>query len=207
MGILTENFNSGLRRAVARASSRSNRLSGRATLALVVLASFLFVACSTGGQSEDAAGAPGEGRGEDAAPDFALELFGNENHPKGELVKLSQFEGQPVVLNFWYPSCPPCRLEMPELEATFQKHKGDGLEFIGVMALILDTVEEGQGFIDEFGITYAVGPDAETKIIIDYGVTSFPTTVFLDKNHRVVRNWAGVLTAEKMEELVAPLLQ
>ena len=173
-------------------------LSARAALMVAVVASFLFVACSTAVQSATS--------GADAAPDFELEVFANENYTRGELVGLSEFEGQPVVINFWYPSCPPCRLETPDLQATFQKHKGD-VQFIGVMAMVLDTVEEGQEFIDEFGITYAVGPDTETKILIDYKASSFPTTVFLDKNHEIVRNWAGVLTEEKLEELVAPLLQ
>ena len=178
---------------------RSPWLSARAALAVAAVASFLFVACSTSAQSAT--------RGEDAAPDFEIEAFANENYTRGELVSLAGFEGQPVLVNFWYPSCPPCRLEMPDLEATFQKHKDEGLKFIGVMAMILDTVEEGQEFIDDFGITYAVGPDAETKILIDYKISSFPTTVFLNKNHEIVRTWAGVLTEEKLEEIVAPLLQ
>ncbi len=174
-------------------------------LGVLALAFVAVLACSTS--------TPGDGgtapavRSEDAAPDFSLELFGNENYAKGELIELSQYEGQPVAVNFWYPSCPPCRLEMPDLEATFKKYKDAGLVLIGVQALVLDTVEEGQAFIDEFGITYAVGPDTETQILIDYGVANFPTTVFLDKDHNVVRKWTGILTAEKLDELIEPLLQ
>ena len=135
------------------------------------------------------------------APDFDLEVFANENHAKGEVVSLSQFKGRPVVLNFWYPSCAPCALEMPDLEATFKNHKADGLQFIGVMFLGLDTPEAGQEFIDETGITYAIGPDSG-DIVLDYVVIGFPTTVFLNEKHEIVRSWVGLLTAEKIEELL-----
>ena len=176
------------------------RLSRRwAVPALAVLAALVLPACTTSGVPA--------GRGDEAAPDFELEVFGNDNYAKGEVVSLSQFEGQPVVINFWYPSCPPCRLEMPDLEATWRKHKDDGLQFIGIQSLSLDSVDEGQEFVDEFGITYAIGPDTEGKILIDYNAVHWPTTVFLDKNHEVVRSWAGVLTEEKLEEIVAPLLE
>ena len=170
-----------------------------AVLTLLAVAALLMAACQTSGVPA--------GRGEEAAPDFELEVFGNENYQKGEVVRLSQYSGQPVVINFWYPSCPPCRLEMPDLEATWRKHRDDGLQFIGIQSLSLDTIEEGQEFVDEFGITYAIGPDTEGKILIDYNAVHWPTTVFLDKNHRVVRSWAGVLTEEKLEEIVAPLLE
>ena len=54
----------------------------------------------------DGASAVGEG---DSAPGFQVEVFGNENYAEGESVGLEAFAGMPVVLNFWYPSCPPCR--------------------------------------------------------------------------------------------------
>ena len=106
------------------------------------------------------------------APDFKLELFSNANHIKGTNLHLSDLRGKPVVINFWYPSCPPCRLEMPDFEASYKLHKDD-VEFIGVMSVHLDTVAEGQEFIDQFGITYAVGPDLD-DIISEYEIIGFP---------------------------------
>ena len=184
--------------------------STRALLVLAAVGSYLFVACSSGagaGIVDESITEDVLGSSANAAPEFALEVFANENYASGEIVSLSDFEGQPVIVNFWYPSCPPCRLEMPDLEATFQKYKDDGLQLIGVMALVLDSAEEGQEFIDDFGITYAVGPDAVNQILIDYKVSAYPTSVFLDRNHEIVRTWAGVLTEDKLEELVGPLLQ
>ena len=165
----------------------------------VVLATAVLASCG----NDQGSGLKDTGN-PDAAPEFDLELFGNVNHEKGSKLRLAELRGKPAVVNFWYPSCPPCRLEMPDFEAASRTHK-DGVEFIGVMSISLDTVEEGQDFIDEFGITYAVGPDMENTVI-DYGVIGFPTTVFLDADHNIVRKWAGPLNAEKLGELIQEAL-
>ncbi len=170
---------------------------GPMVMALGILIVFLAAAC--GGASAT--------RAQDAAPDFELVLFENENHARDESFRLSQWEGKPVVVNFWFPSCPPCVAEMPDLEAAFQRHKADGVEFVGVQLLGLDTAEEGQEFVDEVGVTYALGADETGDIVIKhFKVTGFPTTVFLDREHRVVRKWSGILDADKIEELVQELL-
>ncbi len=170
---------------------------GPMVMGLIILTVFLAAAC--GGALAT--------RAQDAAPDFELVLFETENHARGENFRLSQWEGKPVVVNFWFPSCPPCVAEMPDLEAAFQRHKADGVEFVGVQLLGLDTAEEGQRFVDDIGVTYALGADETGDIVIKhFKVTGFPTTVFLDREHRVVRKWTGILDADKIEELVQELL-
>ena len=163
-------------------------------LGFFALATFMFVACTSGSAATD------------PVPDFELALFENENHTRGEVLRLSDLRGSPVVLNFWYPSCPPCRAEMPDLEKAFQKYKDKGVEFIGVEELILDTVEDGQEFVSEIGVSYALGPDEDGDLIAAYNITGFPTTFFLDENHNIVRKWTGILNAEKIEELIEELL-
>jgi len=171
-------------------------------LLLLVGAIFLLAACGGGNGAPDDIFKNMNTAGEEAVEDFELVLFGTENYTKGERIRLSQYLGQPLVVNFWFPSCPPCRAEMPDLEQTFQNHKADGVVFIGVQLLGLDTAADGQAFIDEVGVTYAVGPDEGSDVTRGYKITSFPTTFFLDKDHRVVRKWTGILSGEKMEELV-----
>ena len=184
-------------------------------LGMVLAVLLLAAACTSAGVGEETS--PGEETppsevGEtstseaEAAPGFEIEVFGNASYAKGERVGLSDFEGMPVVINFWYPSCPPCRLEMPDFEAASVKHRGD-VVFLGVQLLGLDSVQDGQDFVDEFGITYAIGPDADGSIVIDYNVIGFPTSVFLDRDHNISRKWSGALNAEKLEELVQGLLQ
>ena len=142
---------------------------------------------------------------EDFAPDFELTLFENENHQKGEIFALSEVEG-PAVVNFWFPSCPPCVAEMPDFEEAFQAHKSDGIQFVGVQLLGLDTAADGQAFIDDIGVTYAVGPDETGDIVTSYEITGFPSTVFIDGDQRITRKWNGFLDAEKIEELIQELL-
>ena len=141
----------------------------------------------------------------DPAPDFQLTLYGTETRQAGETLRLSDLEGKPVVLNFWFPSCPPCVAEMPEFERVFQNHRADGVEFVGVQLVGIDTAKDGQSFVNEVGVTYALGPD-EDDIITKYKVSGFPMTVFIDKEQNIVRRWQGVLNEEKMEEILGEIL-
>ncbi len=143
----------------------------------------------------------------DTAPDFDITLFQTALHNAGENFRLSDLRGQPVVVNFWFPSCPPCRAEMPDLETAFQNHRKDGVEFVAVQLLGLDTAQDGQDFIDEVGVNFAVGADEDDSIFRGYEVRSFPTTVFLDRDLRFVRKWAGPLNEGKLEEFVQKLLE
>ena len=165
-------------------------------VALICLTLALSVACT----SQDAA--------TDPAPDFSIDIYETDARGEGETLRISNLEGQPVVVNFWYPSCPPCVAEMPDLERVYQNHKADGVEFVGVqlVGLGFDTVDDGKNFIREMGITYPVGADEDGSIIREYGVTSFPTTVFIDGDQSIVRKWSGVLNEEKLEELVAEIM-
>ncbi len=178
---------------------------------LVMAAAGFFViaaACGTAATdtpddgSTDGTSAPAAAtRSEDATPNFEIEAFGNENFPKGQPINLDTFEDKPIVLNFWYPSCGPCRLEMPHFEAAFQTHQNE-VAFIAIQQLGLDSAEDGQEFVDELGLSYAVGPDRSGTIIRELGITSFPTTLFLNEDHEIVRKWAGALNEEKLNELI-----
>lgn len=159
-------------------------------IALICLTLALSVACAS----------------QDAAPDFSLDVYETDTRGAGETLQISNLEGQPVVMNFWFPSCPPCVAEMPDLERVYQKHKADGVEFIGVQLVGTDTVDDGKEFIRKMGITYPVGADEDGSIVREYSITSFPTTVFIDGNQSIVRKWSGLLTEEKLEELVAEIM-
>ena len=191
-------------------------------LVLGVMATFLLAACggsdSESGATDSAAqttqAAPASAptsagpvtRSADASPDFELVLFGNENQAEGEVLRLSDLVGQPVVLNFWFPSCPPCRAEMPDIEAVFQRHKDDGVRFVGVTNMGLDTAQDAKDFIAEIGVTYSLGADTDASIMRAYDVSGFPATVFLDAEQNLVRKWTGILNEEKLEELIQEVL-
>ena len=144
------------------------------------------------------------------APDFELTLYGNAEHQAGEAIQLSQFAGEPVVLNFWFPSCPPCVAEMPDFEKAYQKYKSEGVRMIGIQLLGLDTAEDGQKFVQKLGVNYMLGADLQEdgsgEILKNYQIQGFPTTIFIDKDHNIVRTWSGALNLEKLEELIAEIL-
>ena len=142
----------------------------------------------------------------DKAPEFELTLFNNALHDAGEHLRLSELKGQPVVVNFWFPSCPPCRAEMPDLEKVFQSHRTDGVEFVGVQLLGLDSAQDGQDFITEVGVSFAIGADEDGSIVRAYEIISFPSTFFIDRDLRIVRVWSGPLNEKKLEELVQEIL-
>ena len=146
------------------------------------------------------------GESEGKAPDFEIALFGDETRAEGELLSLSDLDGTPLVMNFWYPSCPPCRAEMPDLEASYQRYRDRGVLFLGVTSLRLDTTEDAKEFIAEIGVTYPVGPDTDGSIMRAYGVNNFPSTVFVNADQQVVRTWAGLLNEEKLGELIEEML-
>ncbi len=175
---------------------------GRGVVLLLVLA------VAMAGMAVAAACSSSSGASEsEEAPDFELTLFGNDNFTSGQKVRLSQFRGQPVVVNFWYPSCPPCVEEMPDFSRVYREHRDDRLQIIGVQVVGLDSAEEGQAFVQKHGINYALGPDMSGDLVKQYKVVGFPTTVFINRDGKIVRRWVGLLDFEKMEELVDQLLR
>ena len=134
------------------------------------------------------------------APEIRATLY------TGEEVQLSSLRGNPVVVNFWFPSCPPCRAEMPDLEEVWQQYKGQGVEFIGIQLLGLDTEEEGKQFVQEIGVTYPIAADRDGSITKAYEVAGFPSTYVIDSEGRLAREWTGFLDRDILEDLLSEVL-
>jgi cytochrome c biogenesis protein CcmG/thiol:disulfide interchange protein DsbE len=122
------------------------------------------------------------------APEFTLTLF------DGRTIRLSDFRGKVVFLNFWASWCPPCRAEARLLEESWQRYKDQGVVFLGVD--IQDREEDARRFIQEFGITYLNGRDPKNRIAIDYGVYGIPETFFIDPEGRIAYKHIGALDWE-----------
>ena len=105
--------------------------------------------------------------------------------------------GDPIVVNFWFAGCPPCRLEAKDLAALHEQFVGDGVQFIGVN--ILDQPETAITFAREFGIAYPSLMDVETGSVRlafagEASPNAVPTTVVLDRDHRVAARINGLIT-------------
>ena len=117
----------------------------------------------------------------------------------------SQLAGKPIVINFWFPSCPPCRAELEHFENVYQQFgapSGGNVEFVGVQQLGLDSIEDGANLFEELGVTFPGLPDNNSSIQIGYNIFSYPTTVFLDHNHNEHRVWQGAIDEENLVEIV-----
>ncbi|HMK66103.1 MAG TPA: TlpA disulfide reductase family protein [Thermodesulfobacteriota bacterium] len=120
----------------------------------------------------------------EAAPDFRLSALG------GKSVSLSDYKGKVVFLNIWASWCPPCREEMPSMEALYNKLKGMPFEMIAVS--IDQSGEETVGsFAAQFGLTFPVLLDPESKTYRLYGLTGVPETFIVDKNGVIIQKIIG----------------
>ena len=126
------------------------------------------------GLVEDA-GTTGVGK---PAPDFVLSTL------DGEPVRLSDFRGQTVVLNFWASWCPPCRAEMPEFQALWEERGPSGSNDLVILAVDFlpeDSVSAAAAFVEDFELTFPILFDTEDgEVAQRYGVRGLPATFFID---------------------------
>lgn len=174
-------------------------IAAAAGLLLIAFLALLGYGIVTREPSTAASGVTRQGK---VAPDFELALFG------GGALRLSDLRGKGVVLNFWVTTCPPCREEMPALNAAYVAHKERGVVVVGVdFRSPLETEAAARALLQEFQIQYPAGLDREGgPISLDYGVSGLPVTFFIDQRGVVVRRWVGPLALEQLEAFVAEIV-
>ena len=127
----------------------------------------------------------------------------------GNPMRLSQFRGHPVIVDFWATWCPPCRKQIPELKDLYSRyHKSKGLEVIGVAC---DTIQ-GDGirdigpFVRKFKINYPVL--VASAPVVDYlGVEAIPTTLFIAPDGRLVQKVMGAGRPGELSETARDLMK
>lgn len=137
------------------------------------------------------------------AEDFQVTLF------DGGSFQLSDQVGETaMVLNFWYPTCPPCRAEMPAFERAWKELQGEDVRFLGLFVPQgLDTEQDARDFVDELGLTYDFATDTRAQVAQSYEILYFPTTVFVDRKGRVFRFEIAAMDEEKLISLVRQMTQ
>jgi len=122
----------------------------------------------------------------------------------GNTVKLSDYRGRVVLLEFWATWCPPCRAAIPDIEKIHQRYKDKGLV---VLAISLDKGDWSfvKSFLVSYGITYAVLKGTD-DIPERYKVRSIPTTMILDKTGKIIKRYVGFGTEENFEKDIKVLL-
>ena len=167
------------------AMSRLRYCTGLAGALAVIIASVVATACSTG----------------QPAADFALTTFAREDF------RLSEQRGNAVVINFWYPSCPPCRDEMPAFQEVWEEYQGRNVRFIGLFVPQgFDTEVEARQFVDEFGLTFDFATDVRARVAQEYAVQFFPTTYFIDRAGRVHLVEISRMDVERLTDILEELV-
>lgn len=135
----------------------------------------------------------GNVKGKDA-PDFVLQDL------QGKQVKLSDFRGKAVLLNFWATWCGPCKVEMPWFVELQKQYGPQGLEIVGV-ALDDSGKDTIQKFAKDMGVNYTIlqGQDAVGDA---YGAIGLPTSYFIDRTGKIIDSASGLVSRSEIEDNV-----
>ena len=160
---------------------------------LVATAVLMWSGVFDGGQKPQQAAA-------NPAPDFTV------TDADGRSVKLSDFAGKPVVLNFWASWCGPCKSEMPAFEAAYLE-QGAEVQFVMVnLTGNSETVETASSFIAGAGYTFPVFFDTAGEGAAAYRVSSIPATYFIDSDGNIVASHVGAMNSATLENYLAKIL-
>jgi len=142
---------------------------------------------------------PGAGHLRKAAPNFTL------TDSKGTSVRLSDYQGRVVLLDFWATWCHGCKIEIPWYMEFQNKYKDKGLSVIGV-AMDEDGWKSVRPFLKEKSMNYAVvvGNEALAKL---YAVDALPVTLLIDRDGKIADAHAGMVDKDAFESEIRVLLQ
>ena len=190
---------------------KSTVILGVALVVILAAAGFLYTRLAPGVQHDQLAQEPSQSEGSSSsssqqaspAPSFPME------DSQGNTVQLSDFLGdKPVFLNFWASTCSPCKQEMPDIQALYERY-GEQIHFVlvNVGAAMKDTREKAESYLAEQGFTFPVYYDVDYQAITTYGINSFPFSIFIDAQGNLVTYGQGMLSAELLQKglnLIAP---
>jgi cytochrome c biogenesis protein CcmG/thiol:disulfide interchange protein DsbE len=153
--------------------------------AFVAGAAWIWAGRVPEGANRPAAGLPPAPAIGHPAPDFTLPTVA------GDTFTLSALRGKPVILNFWATWCPPCRAELPELEAAHERYAGQVI-VVGVNQM--EPAANVAAFAGQIGLAFPLPLDAQGDVSRQYAVRSLPTTFFVDREGVIRRIQTGALT-------------
>ena len=129
------------------------------------------------------------------APDFELKSL------DGRTVKLSDFHGKVVVLNFWATWCAPCRVETPWLVDFYRQYKEQGLEVVGI-SMDDGEQEHVSDFVKEMGINYTVLTGNHAVGDAYGGARFLPQTFFIDRDGKIIKHNFGIKNKSDLEDVI-----
>ncbi len=135
-----------------------------------------------------------------SAPDFAIKDM------EGNIVILSYFEDQPVVLRFFETDCKFCRADTPIINVYFEKYKDRGLE-VFYIAANHESKETVSNFIKDLDVPFPIIMDTEAKIADLYNVLLYPQTIMIAPGRKILAIVPGGVGEAELDEMVGPYLE
>ncbi len=178
-----------------------------ALVGIIVGASFLYKNLSKVYNTDNlASNAPTESKDENAqedysAPDFTVVDYG------GNKVRLSDFKGKPVVLNFWATWCYYCKEEMPDFNKAYKKYPDVQFLMVNATDGVRETVATAKKYVEKEKFDFDVFFDTELQAVNNYYVTGFPATFFIDKDGNLVTYANGMINYEQLENGIKLITQ
>jgi cytochrome c biogenesis protein CcmG/thiol:disulfide interchange protein DsbE len=134
------------------------------------------------------------------APDFSLKSF------DGKTVKLSDYKGKVIIIDFWATWCPPCRKGIPDLVSIQNEYKND-VVIIGISLDGEKTLKDVPGFVKSYGINYPIVYGDEKVVAAYGGIEGIPTAFVVDKKGNVVDKHVGLVPKDTYVNKIKELLK
>jgi cytochrome c biogenesis protein CcmG/thiol:disulfide interchange protein DsbE len=136
----------------------------------------------------------------DQAPDFDLDALRGPGR-----VRLAQFAGKPLIINFWASYCVPCRKEFPLFRETQKRYRKDGLEIVGIT--FKDLTDDARSFAKKHDASWHLADGGDRDPVgREYGVRSPPQTFFIDRQGKIVSRFYGAPAADRFDDEVEKIL-
>jgi len=122
----------------------------------------------------------------------------------GGPVSLDVYRGKVVLVNLWATWCPPCRQEMPALQAFYKKYKDKNFELIAIdQEEPLETIAP---FADEFHLTFTIWLDPGYQAQQEFHTINLPSSYVIDRNGQVRLLWIGAISAKRLDQYVPQII-
>ena len=147
-----------------------------------------------------------------AVNNISVEIYGDDVTGRpfsltlldGQQVKLSDYEGRILMVDFWSSWCPPCIREAAVLQSVYEEYSGRGVEFLGIA--IWDDAEAVREHLEEYGVTYPNALDVDGMVTVDYGIAGIPEKVFIGPSGDALRKFVGPFDEEGLRQILDDFL-
>jgi cytochrome c biogenesis protein CcmG/thiol:disulfide interchange protein DsbE len=170
-------------------TTRSRRTIVASSAAIVAAVIVAITVLGGGGSTTTAAEVP---------PDASFELF------DGGQATFAQFEGQPLIVNFWASWCPACVAELPEFQSVHEQYE-DQVTFLGLANS--DQRQAALNLAGSVGLTYTLADDPSGDLFRSFDLIAMPSTIFIDANGEIVEVFGGQLTEEALADRLGELVE